>query len=68
MRVALGKEVHEGSLARHFGIHKTLDMLAKQFYWSKMLGTVGKIILRCEACIKAKITFHKGEYKPFRIA
>ena len=33
-----------------------------------MLGTVGKVVLRCEACIKAKITFHKGEYQPLPIA
>ena len=43
-------------------------MLAKQFYWPKMLGTIGKIILRCEPCIKANITFHKREYKPLPIA
>ena len=28
-----------------------------------MLETVGKYVLRCETCIKANITFHKGEYK-----
>ena len=33
-----------------------------------MLGTIGKIILRCEPSIKAKTTFHKGEYKPLPIA
>ena len=68
LRAALVREVHEGSLAGHFGIQKTLDMLAKHFYWPKMLGTVGKIILRCKPCIKAKITFHKEEYEPPPIA
>ena len=33
-----------------------------------MLGTIVKHILRCETCIKAKLTFHKGEYKPLPIA
>ena len=33
-----------------------------------MLGTVGKYILRCEACIKPKITFHKKEYIPLPVA
>ena len=61
-------EVHESSLEGHFGIQKTLDMLAKNFYWPKILGTVGKVILRCEPCIKAKTTFHKGEFKPLPIA
>ena len=32
LRIALVKEVHEGSLKGHFGIQKTLDMLANNFY------------------------------------
>ncbi|XP_057543336.1 uncharacterized protein LOC130821562 [Amaranthus tricolor] len=68
LRSVLVKEVHEGSIAGHFGIQKTLDMLAKHFYWPKMLGTVGKHVLKCEPCHKAKVTFHKGEYIPLPIA
>jgi reverse transcriptase-like protein/integrase-like protein len=68
LRTLLVKEVHEGSLGGHFGIQKTLDMLSQHFYWPKMLGTVGKYILRCESCIKAKVTFHKGEYIPLPTA
>ena len=67
LRNTLVKEVHEGTLAGHFGIQKTLDMLAQHFFWPKMLGTVGKHILRCEVCIRAKLTFHKGEYKPLSV-
>ena len=62
------KEEHEGSLGGHFGIQKTLDMVSQHLYWPKMLGTVRKYILRCEACIKAKITFHKEEYIPLPVA
>ncbi|XP_057526371.1 uncharacterized protein LOC130805605 [Amaranthus tricolor] len=68
LRTILVKEVHEGSIAGHYGIQKTLDMLAKHFFWPKMLGTVGKHILKCETCLKAKVTFHKGEYLPLPIA
>ena len=39
------KEVHKRSLEGHFGIQKTIDLLAEHFYWPKMLGTVGKIII-----------------------
>jgi hypothetical protein len=67
LRTILVKEVHEGSVAGHFGIQKTLDMLAQHFYWPKMLGTVGKHILKCETCLKAKVTFHKGEYLPLPV-
>ena len=68
LRLLLVKEIHEGSLSGHFGIQKTLNMLSEHFYWPKMLGTIGKHILRCESCIKAKITFHKGEYRPLPVA
>ena len=68
LRIVLVKEVHEGSLGGHFGIQKTLDMLAQYFYWPKMLGTVGKHVLKCEACLKAKVTSHKGEYLPLPVA
>ena len=68
LRNILVKEVHEGTLAGHFGIQKTLDMLAQHFFWPKMLGTVGKHILRCEVCMRAKLTFHKGEYRPLPVA
>lgn len=64
LRQVLVREVHEGPLSGHFDIQKTLDMLAQQFYWPKMLGTVGKYILECELCHKAKLTFYSGEYKP----
>ena len=60
--------MHEGSIAGHFGIQKSLDMLAKHFFWPKMLGTVGKHVLKCETCLKAKLTFHKGEYLPLPVA
>ena len=33
-----------------------------------MLGTVGKYGLRCEVRIKAKLVFHRGEYKPLPVA
>lgn len=33
-----------------------------------MPGIVGKYILRCDTCHWAKLTFHKGEYKPLPVA
>ena len=60
--------MHEGALGGHFGIQKTLDVLAQQLFWLKMLGTVGKFILRCDVFQKEKLTFHKGEYRPLPVA
>ena len=42
-------------------------MLAQNFFWPRMLGTAGKYILRYETCLKAKLTFHKEEYRPLQV-
>lgn len=62
LRIVLVREVHK-RIRGHFGIQKTLDMRAQNFYWPKMLGTVGRFILKTKTCIKAKLTFHKGDFK-----
>lgn len=33
-----------------------------------MLDTVGKHVLKCEVCMRAILTFHKGEYRPLPVA
>ena len=67
LRTVLVKEVNEGTLGGHFGIQKTLNTITQHFYWPRILGIVGKQILRCETCLKAKVTFHKGEYLPLPV-
>jgi len=58
------KEVHEGGLASHFKINKTIDMLKGHFYWLRMGGDVHEVISKCSPCQRAKSQFHQGLYPP----
>jgi hypothetical protein len=58
-------ETHCIQVARHFGVEKTVAMLQKHFYWSKLRQEVSKYIRSCTACVIAKPTNKKqGLYTP----
>ncbi|GKE36282.1 transposon ty3-I gag-pol polyprotein [Tanacetum coccineum] len=48
------KETHEGGLAGHLGIDKTLKMLQNHFLWPKMERDVEHYVRRCLPCHQAK--------------
>ncbi|KAJ9536696.1 hypothetical protein OSB04_un000081 [Centaurea solstitialis] len=68
VRELLVREVHSGAIAGHFGIHKTMDLLAENFFWPKMIQDVQSVVSRCATCQKAKSTFSKGLYTPLPVA
>jgi len=54
MREKLIQEKHNGGLAKHFGIDKTLDQLSHFYYWPKMHRDVRRFVTRCKVCQLAK--------------
>lgn len=54
MRENLIQEKHNGGLAKHFGIDKTLDQLSHFYYWLKMRKDVQRFMTRCKVCQLAK--------------
>jgi hypothetical protein len=52
-------------VAGHFGVEKTVEMLQKHFYWSKLRQDVSKYIRSCTAYAIAILTTKKqGMYTP----
>ena len=47
MRLNLIKEKHNGGLARHFGIDKTLNLLKEKYYWKYMYKNIYKFLKSC---------------------
>lgn len=47
-------QAHEGSLVGYFGVRKTLEVLYKYFYWSKIKHDVQKVCDKCITCRQAK--------------
>ena len=62
------RESHSGGLMGHFGVHKTLDILSKHFYWPRMRRDVERICSKCIACRKAKYkSMPHGLYTPLPV-
>jgi hypothetical protein len=52
-------EAHYSRVVGHFGMEKTVAVLQKYFYWSKLRQDVSKYIRSCTACSIAKLTIKK---------
>jgi len=64
LRELLLKEAYGGSLAGHFGLNKTLDILREHFFSPKKGQDVHKIVSRCSIYHKAKSQLHQGLCTP----
>ncbi|XP_060196232.1 uncharacterized protein LOC132625623, partial [Lycium barbarum] len=62
------REAHCGGLMGHFGVPKTLDILAEHFFWPGMRKDVEKVCSQCLECkqAKSKVLPH-GLYTPLPV-
>lgn len=62
------QEKHCGSMASHFGIDKTLDLVRRYYYWPKLPTDVRKFVETCQVYQRAKgHTSNAGLYTPLPI-
>lgn len=54
MRENIIREKHNGGLAGHFGIDKTLEKLIHFYHWPRMRRDVQRFVTRCKVCQLAK--------------
>jgi hypothetical protein len=50
LRATLLREAHDAPASGHLGEHKTLDALARLFWWPKMRDLVHRYIASCDFC------------------
>ena len=67
LRELLVKEAPRGSLAGHFGLNRTLNILMEYFYWPQIGENVHRVVSRCLICHKGKSQFHQGLYTPLSV-
>jgi len=62
------REAHCGGLTGHFGVPKTLDILAENFFWTGMRKDVEKFCAQCLECrhAKSRVLPH-GLYTPLHV-
>jgi hypothetical protein len=68
VRLLLLQEAHGGGLMGHFGVKKTIDILANHFFWPQMKRDVERFVSRCTTCQKAKSRLNPhGLYMPLPV-
>jgi hypothetical protein len=62
------QEAHGGGLMGHFGVKKTIDILANHFFWPQIKRDVERFVSRCTTCQKAQSRLNPhGLYMPLPV-
>ena len=59
IRMELISRHHDNSLAGHFVIEKTRELLAKKYYWPTLRHNVEAYVKGCDVCLISKAVRHK---------
>ncbi|TMC13855.1 MAG: hypothetical protein E6J34_24345, partial [Chloroflexi bacterium] len=59
IRKTIIQEIHQGFGGGHFGLKKTLEKVARNYYWEKMAATIDKFIKTCDTCQRTKSSTQK---------
>ena len=54
LREEVLKDLHEGSMAGHLGVHKTLNRVKERFYWPGYHDDVYNWCKSCSVCARVK--------------
>ena len=59
IRTELISRHHDDPLAGHFGIEKTLELVARKYYWETLRRNVENYVKGCDVCLASKAVRHK---------
>uniref|UniRef100_A0A670KNJ5 Gypsy retrotransposon integrase-like protein 1 n=1 Tax=Podarcis muralis TaxID=64176 RepID=A0A670KNJ5_PODMU len=54
LRAKVLQQLHDAPTAGHFGTEKTIELVARDFWWPRMRGEVADYVARCDTCQRAK--------------
>ena len=58
VRAEILKQHHDDVLAGHFGIERTLELVARKYYWISMIKDVKAYVASCDVCQRVKVPQH----------
>ena len=59
-QVCILTECHDGSIAGHFGVAKTLELVSQTYWWPQMWKLVKDFIKTCDICARSKTVHHRS--------
>src|SRR5438128_10446424 len=69
LKLKLIKDYHETSVAGHPGRAKTLELLARTYFWPKMRKKIDRFVRNCHTCQRSRTPRHApfGILKPLSV-
>ena len=58
-RLQVLQHCHDIPMARHFGVHKTLELITRSYWWPQLRSFVEDYVRTCDACCRSKIPRHQ---------
>ena len=59
VHAVLLKRYHDDELTKHFETNKTVELLARKYYWKNMIKYVRSYVKICDICQRTKISRHR---------
>ena len=59
IRKTIIEEIHQGMGGGHLGFKKTLEKVARNYYWEKMAASIEKFVKSCDTCQRTKSSTQK---------
>jgi len=61
IRLKILKECHDNTLASHFGMARTHELVSRNYWWPKMNRLLRECVKYCDTCTRSKAP----KYRPF---
>ena len=58
-RLLILQHCHDMPMAGHFGVHKTLELVSRHYWWPHLRNYVEDYIRSCDACCRSKYPRHR---------
>ena len=59
-RLQVLQHCHDTQMARHFGVHKTLELISPQHWWPHLRQFVEEYVHSCYTCCRSKSRRHQS--------
>ena len=68
-RLLILQHCHDMPMAGHFGVHKTLELVSRNYWWPHLRNYVEDYIRSCDACCRSKYPRHRpyGLLQPLQV-
>jgi hypothetical protein len=59
LRQRIAEQHHDSKIGRHAGRWKTLELIARSYWWPNMSRYIGQYCKACDTCLRTKAQKHK---------